>query len=47
MSTYRSGYPALAAFLLAASPSPSLAQKDGPLKMVYAVWGEPGAAAET
>jgi hypothetical protein len=45
MSTYRSGYLALAAVLLVASPSPALAQKDGPLKMVYAVWGDPGSAA--
>jgi len=45
MSTYRSWYLSLATFLLVVSPSPALAQKDGPLKMVYAVWGDPGSAA--
>jgi hypothetical protein len=45
MSTYRSWYLSLAAFLLVTGPSPALAQKDGPLKMVYAVWGDPGSAA--
>jgi len=44
MSTYRSWYLSVAAFLLVAGPSPALAQKDG-LKMVYAVWGDPGSAA--
>ena len=44
MSTYRSWYLALTAFLLVAGPSPALAQ-EGSLKMVYAVWGDPGSAA--
>ena len=44
MSTYRSWYLSLTTFLLVAGPSPALAQ-DGSLKMVYAVWGDPGSAA--
>jgi len=31
--------------MLVAGPSSALAQKDGSLKMVYAVWGDPGSAA--
>jgi hypothetical protein len=46
MSTYRAWYLSLAAFMLVAGPRPALAQKDAaPLKMVYAVWGDPGSAA--
>jgi hypothetical protein len=45
MSTYRAWYLSLTAFLLVGSPLPAVAQKDGPLKMVYAVWGDPGSAA--
>jgi len=45
MSTYRSCYLSLATFMLVAGPSSALAQKDGSLKMVYAVWGDPGSAA--
>ena len=44
MSTYRSWYLSLATFLLVAMPSSAWAQ-DGSLKMVYAVWGDPGSAA--
>ena len=44
MSTYRSWYLSLVTFLLLAGPSLAVAQ-DGSLKMVYAVWGDPGSAA--
>src|SRR5436190_2549290 len=45
MSTYRAWYLSLAAFILVAGPRPLLAQSDAPLKMVYAVWKDPGSAA--
>jgi hypothetical protein len=45
MSTYRAWYLSLTAFMLVAGPRPALAQKDAQLKMVYAVWGDPEAAA--
>jgi hypothetical protein len=47
MSTYRGWYLSLAAFLLVASPWSAQAQKDAPLKMVYAVWKGTGGAANT
>jgi hypothetical protein len=45
MSTYRACYLSLAAYMLVAGPLPALAQKAPELKMVYAVWEDPGAAA--
>jgi hypothetical protein len=47
MSTYRAWYLSLAGFLLVAGPVPALAQKEPPLKMVYAVWKDTAAAATT
>jgi hypothetical protein len=47
MSTYRAWYLSVGGFLVVASPLPALAQKDPPLKMVYAVWEDPAAAATT
>ena len=45
MSPYCPWYLPLTAFLLVAGPLPALAQKEPELKMVYAVWEDPGAAA--
>jgi hypothetical protein len=45
MSTYRAWYLSLAAFMLVAGPLPAQAQEESELKMVYAVWKDPGAAA--
>ncbi len=42
MRTYRAWYLSLTAFMLVAGPRAVLAQD---LKMVYAVWGDPGSAA--
>jgi len=47
MSTYRAWYLSLAAFLLVAGPSAALAQKEPPLKMVFAVWKDTAVAAHT
>jgi hypothetical protein len=45
MGTYRALYLSVAAFMLVAAPGRALAQKEQPLKMVYAVWKDPGGAA--
>jgi hypothetical protein len=45
MGTYARGIWSLAAFLVVGSPLPGQAQEEAPLKMVYAVWKSPGAAA--
>jgi hypothetical protein len=45
MGTYVRGISSLAAFLLVGSPLSAQAPEDAPLKMVYAVWKSPGAAA--
>jgi hypothetical protein len=47
MGTYRAWYLSLAAFLLVAGRVPAQAQEAPPLKMVYAVWKDPGGAANT
>jgi hypothetical protein len=38
MSTYHASYLSLAAFLLVASPWSAQAQKEAPVKMIFAVW---------
>ena len=43
--SYRAWYLPLTAFILVAGPRSVLAQNDAPLKMVYAVWKDPGSAA--
>jgi len=45
MGTYARGTWSLAAFLVVGSPMLAQAQEETPLKMVYAVWKSPGAAA--
>ena len=47
MSTYRTWYLSLAAFLLLANPLVAQAQAEAPLKMIYAVWKDTTAAANT
>ena len=44
MGTHRAWHLSLTAFLVVGSPLPALAQKEPPLKMVYAVWKHPGGA---
>ena len=38
MTTYRAWYLSLTAFLLIAGPRPAHAQKEAPVKLIYAVW---------
>ena len=47
MSTYRTWYLSLAAFLLVANPWAAQAQTEAPLKMIYAVWKDSTGAAST
>ena len=44
MSTYRAWYQSLAGFLLVAIPGSAQAQKETPVKLVYAVWEDTTAA---
>jgi hypothetical protein len=47
MSTYRPWYLSVTAFLLVAGPVSALAQEEGQVKMIYAVWSNQTAAENT
>ena len=47
MSTYRAWYQSLAGFLLVAIPGSAQAQKEEPVKLIYAVWEDSTAAENT